>query len=102
MDIPEFIRNITSNDTKRMMIDHLDELILLHMLVGNDNDIDISNNISQSNEASFIIMTDSINKANKKISILDNANYSMNRKSYSISAKIVDTSVCLKIKGHDM
>ena len=72
------------------------------MLVGNDNDIDISNNISQSNEASFIIMTDSINKANKKISILDNANYSMNRKSYSISAKIVDTSVCLKIKGHDM
>ena len=102
MDIPEFIRNITSNDTKRMMIDHLDELILLHMLVGNDNDIDISNNINQSNEASFIIMTDSINKANKKISILDNANYSMNRKNYSISAKIVDTSVCLKIKGHDM
>ena len=61
MDIPEFIRNITSNDTKRMMIDHLDELILLHMLGGNDNDIDISNNINQSNEASFRIMTECIN-----------------------------------------
>lgn len=88
----DFIKSITSDDTKQLITHHFDELIVLYHLVGNRSDVDVSTNNTKKGMEFNLLMEDE-SSANQFVNRNNGMNFSVYGERYVINASPSGSSV---------
>jgi hypothetical protein len=96
MNTFEFVKNFSSDDISSIVTRFFDEIMILYNLVGSRQDIDICTDNSAS-VATFILMMDSENDAQKLHDSLHNTTFAVYGDVFSIEMILTGASVTTTI-----